>query len=129
MSTLRTGARTPFFASDITHYHNLSTTTFSPLEDLGGTFSATQEDEYIKNGFLIMNATDTAGLISVITWEEFDRHRSRSNKALVTNAAVLALCTAVTVYVPSGGFIYTPIVKAFTGGTTTVVTANICTVR
>lgn len=129
MSTLRTGARTPFFASDITHYHNLSAANFSPLEDTGDTFSASEEDLFIKNGFLLMNATDNAGLVKIITWEEFQAKKADSNKSLVTNAAVLALCTGVTVYVPSGGWVYTPIVKAFTGAPTTVATVNIGTIR
>lgn len=115
MTTLRTGARVPFFSSDITHYHDLSTTDFSPIEDTGGTFSATQTDVFIKNGFIVFNATDTAGLVYVITWEEFQTHRQQSNKSLVSDTAVLALCTPVAVFVPGGGAVFTPVVKVFAG--------------
>ena len=115
MATLRTGARVPFFSSDITHYHALATTDFSPIEDAGGTFSATETDVFIKNGFVVFNATDTAGLVYVITWEEFQTHRQQSNRSLVTDATVLGLCTLVAVYVPSGGAVFTPVVKVFAG--------------
>lgn len=133
MSKLRTGARTPFFASDITHYHALATTDFSPIEDAGGTFSATQTEVFTKNGFLVFNATDTAGLIYVITWEEFQTHRQQSNRLLVTDTAVLALCTPVGVYVASGDAMGTPVVKVFAGDTEGAASAvthiNIGTIR
>jgi hypothetical protein len=133
MTTLRTGARVPFFSSDITHYHALATTDFSPIEDAGGTFSATQTDVFIKNGFIVFNATDTAGLVYVITWEEFQTHRQESNKSLVSDSAVLALCTPVAVYIPSGGAVFTPVVKVFAGDTqgaaSTVTHINIGTIR
>ena len=133
MTTLRTGARVPFFSSDITHYHALATTDFSPIEDAGGTFSATQTDVFIKNGFIVFNATDTAGLVYVVTWEEFQTHRQQSNKSLVTDTAVLALCTPVAVYVPSGSAAFTPVVKVFADNdgtyTSTVTHINIGTIR
>lgn len=133
MSTLRTGARTPFLASDITHYHDLTATNFSPIDDEGGTFSASETDVFIKNGFIVFNATDDGGLIYVVTWEEFQAHRQQNNRLLVDDSAVLALCTPVAVYAPSGQAVLTPVVKAFADSdqtyTSTVTTINIGTIR
>lgn len=131
MQTLRTGARTPFFATDITYYHSLAGD-FSPIENAPAAFTDSAEELYIKNGFVICNATDTAALAYVITWEEFQYHRSRSNKTLVSNATVLGLCTPVAVYLPSGGWCMTPVVKVFdtAGDNASVVThINVGTIR
>ena len=111
--TLRTGAETPFFCTDITHYVVLGTGDFSPIEDSPDTFSATEEDVYIKNGFLINNASDTAGYAYCITWEEFQMRRQVSNRSLVNNAGVLALCTPVRIYLASGEWCPTPLVKVY----------------
>ena len=116
MTTLRTGARTPFFASDITDYHDLTSGDFSPIEDMSATPTLAELsacDVFIKNGFLVQNASSAGGLISVITWTEFQIHRSQSNKSLVDDEAVLALCTPVSVYTASGDFVLTPVVKVF----------------
>ena len=133
MNTQRTGARTPFFCDDITHYVSVAAADFSPIEDQPAAFTATQEDIYIKNGFLAMNATATAGLLYCITWQEFQLHRLRSNRDLVTNTQVLALCTPVAIYVSECNWTMTPIVKIFAGTNqtypTTVVTVNIGTIR
>ena len=110
---LRTGARVPFLATDCTYYFMLGAGNFSPIDDVPDVMTATQEDVYIKNGFLISNATDTAGFVWVVTWEEYQAQRQRANRTLVTNAQVLALCNAVEVYLESGGFIDTPIVMVY----------------
>jgi hypothetical protein len=91
----------------------LGTGDFSPIEDSPVVFTATQEELYIKNGFLINNASDTAGYAYCITWEEFQIHRQQSNHALVTNLQVLALCTPIQIYLTSGEWIDTPIVKVY----------------
>ena len=132
MNTQRTGARTPFFCDDITHYVSVAAADFSPIENVpAGTL--VREDTYIKNGFLAMNATATAGLLYCITWQEFQLHRLRSNRNLVTNTQVLALCTPVAIYVSECNWTMTPIVKIFAGTNqtypTTVVTVNIGTIR
>jgi len=133
MSTLRTGARTPFFATDITHYVSIALANFSPIEDQPAVFTATQEEIYTKNGFLAMNATDNSGLVYVITWNEFQIHRAQTNHALVADLAVLALCTPVAIYLASGDWTMTPIVKVFAGNNqtypSTVVTINVGTIR
>jgi hypothetical protein len=113
VQNLRTGARLPFFCTDITYYRVLGLGDFSPIEDVPDTFSASEDDLYIKSGFLVSNASDTAGCIYCVTWEEFQMHRSRSNRDLVTNLAVLALCTPISVYVASGKWLETPVVKVF----------------
>jgi hypothetical protein len=133
MSKLRTGARTPFFASDIILYQNLALSNVSPIENQPAVYSDSEEDMFIKNGFLIANATDTAGLAYVVTWEQFQIVRTRQNRALVTNAQVLALCVPIAVYLASGDWCMTPIVKVFatTNQTypTTVAYVNVGTVR
>jgi len=116
MSTLRTGARTPFFADDITYYHNLATTNFSPIEDNPAVFTATQTDWYAKNGFLAMNATDNAGLLYVVTWNAFQVARLQANRTLVTDATVLGLLVPIPIYLASGDWVMTPIVKAYGTG-------------
>jgi hypothetical protein len=113
MNRLRTGARTPFFCTDITHYVVLGVSDFSPIEDAPAAFIATQEEVYIKSGFLAKNASDDAGYIYCITWEEFETQRTQSNRALLTNAQILALCTPMRVYLPSGGWCETPLVKVY----------------
>ena len=110
MSTLRTGARTPFFATNITHYHDLSGD-FSPIDNLPAALTDSAEDVYIKNGFLIKNATDTAGLVYVVTWEAFKLAWSRVNHDLVTRATVLATLVPVAVYLASGQWLECPVVK------------------
>jgi len=116
METLRTGARTPFFVSDITYYFTLGTGDFSPIEDVPAVLTETQEELYIKNGFIVSNATDTAGYVWCITWHEFQLHRLESNRDLVTNAQVLALCTPIQIYIASGYWTMTPIVKVYSTG-------------
>ncbi len=113
MDQLRTGARMPFLGTDITHYVDLAASDFSPIENQPAALTDTQEDVYIKNGFIAENATDTAGLLYVVTWNEFQIHRQRSNRALVTNTQVLALCTPIQVYVASGSYCMTPLVKVY----------------
>jgi len=133
MSKLSTGARTPFFADNITFYGSIALANFSPIEDQPAVFTATQEEVYTKNGFLAMNATDNSGLVYVITWNEFQIHRAQTNHALVADLAVLALCTPVAIYLASGDWTMTPIVKVFADNDqtypSTVVTLNIGTVR
>jgi hypothetical protein len=116
MQTLQSGVRTPFLATDCTHYFTLGTGNFSPIDDTPDVLTATQEDVFIKNGFLVSNATDTAGYAWCVTWEEYQMHRLRSNKALVTNAQILALCTPIRIYLTSGGFTMTPVVKVYSTG-------------
>ena len=133
MDTLRTGARTPFFATDITHYHDLTAGDFDPIGDTPDTLSDTQEDVFIHNGFLVKNATDDAGLVYVVTWNEFEVHRTQSNMSLVTYFQVLALCTPIAVYLPSGGWCETPVVKVYATSDqtypSTVEIINIGTIR
>jgi len=112
MSTLRTGARTPFFATNITNYHSLASD-FSPIDNSPAVYSDSEEDVYIKNGFLIKNATDTAGLLYVVTWETFEAAWSGVNQALVTRATVLATINPVDVYLASGQWLECPVVKVF----------------
>ena len=135
MQTLRTGARTPFFATDIVDYHNMATH-YSPIDDLPAIPTLAELSAYevfLKSGFLAANATDTAGLIYVVTWNEFQTHRQQSNINLVTDVQVLALCAPVAIYLASGDWTMTPIVKIFaTDNQTypTVVTyVNIGTIR
>jgi len=130
MQTLRTGARTPFFATDITYYHNLAGD-FSPIENAPIAFTDTQEEVYIKSGFFVKNATDNTGFVNVVTWNEFQIHRQQSNRDLVTNIQVLALCTPVPIYLISGDWTETPIVKVFstTGQVSTVTMINVGTIR
>jgi hypothetical protein len=116
MSTLITGARTPFFVTDITYYFTLGTGDFSPIEDVPVALTATEEDLYIKNGFVVSNATDTAGYAWCITWDEFQIHRQASNRDLVTNLQVLALCAPVRIYLTAGAWTMTPIVKVYSTG-------------
>ena len=129
MSTLRTGARTPFFATDITYYFTLGTGNFSPIEDAPVVFTASEEEVYIKNGFLAANATDTAGILYCITWNEFQIHRQLN----LTNAQILALCTPVAIYLGAGDWTMTPIVKAYSTGDQNYTSApayiNIGTIR
>jgi hypothetical protein len=113
MDTLITAARTPFFCTDITYYHDLLLSDFSPIEDIPDVFTDTEEEVYIKNGFLASNASDTAGIIYVITWEEFQIHRTQSNRLLVTNLQVLDLCAGIAIYLTSGAWTMTPLVKVF----------------
>jgi hypothetical protein len=113
MSKLITGARMPFFVTDIVNYYTLAAVDFSPIDDTPAIFSATEEDLYIKNGFMFYNATDNSGIAYVVTWNEFQIHRQQQNRALVTNAQVLALCTPVAVYLASGDWCMTPVVKVF----------------
>jgi len=133
MQTLRTGARTPFFATDITHYVTVATAAFSPIEDAPAAFTASAEETYIKSGFIIMNASATAGLARCITWQEFQLHRLRSNRDLVTDTQVLALCTPVAIYLSESQWTMTPIVKVFAGNDqtypSTVTYINVGTVR
>jgi len=131
MQTLRTGARTPFFATDITYYHNLTVGDFSPIENQPAAFTDSEEEVYIKSGFLVKNATDTAGLVYVVTWNEFQIHRQQSNRNLVTNLQVLALCAPVVIYLTSGDWTETPIVKVFStkGQVSTVSMINVGTIR
>ena len=116
MQTLQSGVRAPFFATDCTHYFTLGTGNFDPINDLPNALTATQEDVYIKNGFLASNATDTAGYIWCVTWNEYQMHRLRSNKTLLTNVQILALCTPMQIYLTSGGFTMTPIVMVYSTG-------------
>jgi len=116
MSELRTGARTPFFATDCTHYFTLGTGNFDPINDLPNALTATQEDVYIKNGFLVSNATDTAGYVWCVTWNEYQMHRLQSNKTLLTNVQILALCTPMRIYLTSGSFTMTPVVMVYSTG-------------
>ena len=113
MNALRTGARTPFLCTDITHYVVLGVSDFSPIEDAPAVFTDTQEELYIKNGFLASNASDDAGYIYCITWNEFQIHRTQSNNSLLTNLQVLALCTPVAIYIASGQWCETPLVKVY----------------
>ena len=113
MSTLRTGARTPFFATDITYYFDLTGGDFSPINNAPIAFTDTQEDVYIKNGFVVANATDDAGLVYCITWEQYQTVRQQSNRSLVTNIQVIALCVPVAIYLASGDWTMTPVVKVF----------------
>jgi len=113
MDKLRTGARTPFFCTDITYYHNLAVSSFSPIEDIPDVFTDTEEDVYIKSGFLAANATDTAGVIYVITWNEYQIQRAQNNRTLVTNEQVLALCNGMQIYLAAGDWTMTPLVKVF----------------
>jgi hypothetical protein len=133
MQTLRTGARTPFFATDITHYVSIATADFSPIEDQPAALTATQEELYTKSGFIVSNATDNSGVVYVITWNEFQIHRTQSNRALVTDLQVLALCTPIRIYLASGDWTMTPIVKVYADNNqttpSTVVTINVGTVR
>ena len=133
MSKLRTGARTPFLGTDIVDYHDMATD-FSPIDDLPAIPTLAEQSAYevfMKSGFLAQNASDTAGLLSVVTWNEFQIHRTRANRLLVTDATVLALCTPVSIYLASGDWTMTPIVKAFatTGQVTTVTFINVGTIR
>lgn len=133
MSKLRTGARTPFFATSITNYHHLTTGNFSPIDNAPAVYSDSEEDMYIHNGFLIKNATDTAGLAYCVTWEQFQAARLRANRALVTNATVLAAINPVACYLTSGQWLECPVVKVFatTSQTfpTTITYINVGTVR
>ena len=131
MSTLRTGARTPFFATDITYYHNLAGGDFSPIENAPIAFTDTQEEVYIKSGFVVANATDTAGIVYCVTWEQYRTMRQQSNHTLVTNAQVIALCVPVQIYLASGDWTMTPVVKVFSTEEqyTTVVYINVGTIR
>jgi hypothetical protein len=113
MDKLRTGARTPFFCTDITFYVDLTASAFSPIEDVPVAFTDSEEEVYIKSGFLACNATDTAGLLYVITWNEYQVWRTQSNRALVTNEQVLAMCNSIPLYLPSGEWTGTPLVKIF----------------
>jgi hypothetical protein len=115
MATLRTGARTPFYATNCTYYFVLGTGNFSPIDDVPDVLIDTEEDVYIKNGFLASNATDDSGYLWVVTWDEFQTHR-QSNRSLVSNAQALALCTPIRIYIPSGSFTPTPIVKVYSTG-------------
>lgn len=113
MDKLRTGVRTPFFCTDITFYLDLLSGSFSPIEDIPVVFTETEEEVYIKSGFLASNAGDYAGFIYVVTWNEYQIHRTQNNRALVTNAQVLALCNAMAVFLESGKWTATPLVKVF----------------
>jgi len=113
MDKLITGARTPFFCTDITHYVVLGISDFSPIENVPNALTDTQEEVYIKNGFLACNASDTSGYIYCITWNEFKIHQQQSNKTLLTNANILALCTPVQIYLTSGEWCATPLVKVY----------------
>ena len=130
MSTLRTGARTPFFATDVVDYHNLATH-YSPVDDLPAIPTAAEESAYevfMKSGFLAQNATDTAGLIYVITWNEFESHRLKR----LTDAQILALSDYVGIYLASGDWTMTPIVKIYATGdepASVVTFVNIGTIR
>lgn len=133
MQTLRTGARTPFFTPDIVDYHNMATH-FSPIDDLPAVPTLAEQsacEVFIKSGFLAMNATDNSGILYVVTWNEFQIHRTRANRALVTDVTVLGLCTPVRIYLASGDWTMTPIVKAFatTGQITTVAYINVGLIR
>ena len=135
MQTLRTGARTPFFATDIVDYHSMATH-YSPIDDLPGVPTLAELSAYevfLKSGFLAANATDTAGLAYVVTWNEFQLHRQEANRDLVADVTVLALCAPVAIYLASGDWTMTPIVKIFATENqtypTTVTYVNIGTIR
>jgi len=113
MAKLRTNARTPFFVTNITHYIVLGTGDFSPIDNLPAALTDTEEEVYIKNGFLAKNATDDNGYLWCVTWEEYQTHRTQQNIDLVTNAQVLALCTPIQIYLESGEWTGTPIVKVY----------------
>jgi len=131
MQTLRTGARTPFFATNITHYHDLAGD-FSPIDNLPAALTDSAEDVYIKNGFLVKNATDNAGLVYVVTKEAFELAWSRVNKALVTRITVLATLVPVAVYLTSGQWLECPVVKVqdtVAPYASTVLLINVGTIR
>ena len=112
MSTLRTGARTPFFATNISDYYNLTAADFSPIDALPGVPTLAELsacEVYIKNGFVVANATDDAGVVYVITWNDFQAHRRHR----YTDAQTLALCVPVAIYLASGDWTMTPVVKVF----------------
>ena len=112
MNTLRTGARTPFFATDIPTYYDLTADDFSPIEDLPGVPTLAELsacEVYIKSGFLVANATDDAGIVYVITWNEFQVHKRHR----YTDAQTLALCAPIQIYLASGDWTMTPVVKVF----------------
>jgi hypothetical protein len=113
MNTLRTSVRTPFLCTDITYYYPLFFEDFSPIDDLPVPFTDSEEEVYIKNGFLASNASDTAGLLYVVTWDEYQTYRTQTNRSLVTNVQALAMCAGIPVYLTSGEWIETPIVKIF----------------
>ena len=91
------------------------TTDFSPIEDAGGTFSATQTDVFIKNGFIVFNATDTAGLVYVVTWEEFQTHQATEQQVACDRYCGIGTMYSVAVYVPSGRRSIYSVVKVFAG--------------
>jgi hypothetical protein len=132
MSTLRTGARTPFFATNISNYHSLAAI-FSPIDNSPAAYSDSEEEVYIKNGFLIKNATANAGLAYVVTWETFEAAWSRVNHHLVTKATVLATINPVAVYLTSGQWLECPVVKVHATSDqafpTTITYINVGTIR
>jgi hypothetical protein len=133
MDTLRTHARTPFFVTNITYYFTLGTGNFSPIDDVPVAFTDTQEEVYIKSGFLAKDATDDSGYLWCVTWDEYQTHRTQENIGLVTNAQVLALCTPIQIYLKPGEWTGTPIVKVFSTGdkdyTSQLAYINIGTIR
>jgi len=133
MAKLRTNVRTPFFVTNITYYFTLGTGNFSPIDDVPDTFTDSEEEVYIKSGFLAKNATDDSGYLWCVTWEEYQIHRTQQNIDLVTNVQVLALCTPIQIYLSSGEWTGTPIVKVYSTGdkdyTSELAYINIGTIR
>ena len=130
MQTLSGGAKVPFFCDDIPYYFDLTSGNFSPIEDAPVAFDATTTDIYIKNGFLVKNATENAGYIYAVTWRQYKNDGQNSLNDMFTGAAIVPR----QIYLLGGEWTMTPVVKVFAADDdqeydSTVTTINIGTIR
>ena len=127
--TLRGGAATPFFVEDIIAYQSVATTDYSPIATYQASAKAQTDkqtlDKQIKNGFLVKNATDSAGYLYVITWSQFENYR-RQHKGTTAASWSLSGFTPQRIDLGANEWCATPVVKVYannTGSYTSTVTA------
>lgn len=133
--TLRGGAATPFFVEDIIAYQSIATTDYSPIATYQASAKAQTDAQtlwkQIKNGFLVKNATDSAGYIYAITWSQFETYR-RQHKGTTEASWSLAGFTPQRIDLGAGEWVATPLVKVYANNTgsynSTVTAINVGTI-
>lgn len=130
--TSSNGSSLPLWFDDITSFTSIATADYSPIATyLAGsmtTADASLMGKFIRNGFGVKNATDTAGYIYAITWRQYQDYL-KTNKE---NPNVITGIVPRKIDLQAGEWCLTPLIKVCADNhatyPSTVTTLNIGTI-
>ena len=107
----RNGAEYPFWGEHM-EYHAIGVADFDPTNDV--TIIARDKPNYLKNGFMVKNASTNIGHIFAITFHQYE-----ANQRQLVNWITGVALVPVRIDLDGYDWVLTPLVKVFAGNDAT----------